>query len=280
MKRKSIFFIAAILFFAVSESFSLSQTENDYIEKILSFRLSLRTCASADEAIEKIHEFESAEKGAMRALGEEARLVAENMLRTAEYNCEYEKDVKSPALEPILRPAFTKITSYNAAHSEESLSAIYIISSADVINSMMQFLPQSEAIRLGMQEKKSYAAVLEKNPAMTLALIDSAFWYYFAPAVVGGSKKKAQVFFEDALKYASNDYEKFYAAIYLSQFHFEQKDEKSAKLYLSQAEKVLPGTRYIKFIEKINSLGFSLYDFNNNSSREKVNKKLAAQKNS
>lgn len=272
MKSKLFFF--TIFLFSGLMIFALSPAEDEYIQKILSFRLSLRTYASADEAIEKIHEFEESQREEIGRLGEEARLVSENMLRTAEYNCEYEKDVKSKKLEKILRATFEKILAHNESHKKEGLSDIFIISSADIINSMVQFLPMSEAMKLGLQEKKDYDAVLEKNPEMSLALINSALWYYFAPSFAGGSTKKAEGLFRNAVKYASNDYEKYYSAIYLSQFLFEQKDFSNAGVYLSDAEKILPGARYVPFIRKINSLGFSLYDFNDNRKREKVQKAM------
>ena len=139
----------------------------------------------------------------------------------------------------------------------------------------MQFLPRTDAIKYGLQEKKEYATVLENEPQMSLALINSALWYYFAPAVGGGSKSKAKTYFSDAFKHAASDYEKYYAAIYLSQFCFEQKDSAGAEQYLAEAEKVLPGTGYIAFIRELNGIGFSLYDYNNNSSRAKVKRKLA-----
>lgn len=265
---------ALMMIFSCSQIFSLSVNEENYIQKILDFRLSLRKYSSADEAIQKIKEFELQEKNEMNSLGEEAGLVAENMLVTAHYNCEYEKDVKSKALEGILRPTFEKILSFKERNKTEEISNIFLISSADVINSMMQFLPQTNAIKYGLLEKKEYALVLERDPKMSLGLINSALWYYFAPAFGGGSKKKAEVFFVDANRFAKNDYEKYYSAIYLSQFYFEQKNFSECETYLAAAEKLLPNTRYVPFIRKINSLGFSLYDFNNNSSREKVLKKL------
>ena len=116
--------------------------------------------------------------------------------------------------------------------------------------------------------------VLEKAPKMAFAHMLSGFWYYYAPGIGGGSKKKARQFFSDALKYAANDYERYYGNINLSQMNFEDKNKAEATRLLDEAEKILPRTRYIAFIRKINTLGYSLFDYNMNSTREKLDERM------
>ena len=142
---------------------------------------------------------------------------------------------------------------------------------------MMQFLPRSASITVGLQEKKDYAVVVKNNPQMPFALTLSGWWYYYAPAVGGGSNSKAGEFFKKAQKYAVSSYDKYYCNINLAQFYFEQKDTQKCGIYMEEAEKVLPGTRYIELLKKMNKIGYSLFDYNMNSRREKIDKKLLKQ---
>lgn len=253
---------------------AFTQTENDFIEELFDFRLSLRACATPDESIEKILLFEKQNEKVLEAFGEEAALTCRNMLATALYNCEYEKDMHSPKMEGILRPQYEKMTEYTEGKTASQMNPLFVLTSADLTNSMMQFLPRSSSITLGLQEKKDYAQIVQENPKMSLALTLSGWWYYYAPAVGGGSVSKAGEFFKEAQQCALSAYDRYYANINLAQFYFEQKDKEKCRLYMEEAEKVLPDTRYTALIKRINSLGYSLFDYNMNSRREKIDRKL------
>ena len=112
---------------------------------------------------------------------------------------------------------------------------------------------------------------------MSFAYTLSGWWYYYAPAVGGGSKKLSKDFFIAALKHAKSGYDKFYGNINLAQFYFEEKNTAECDRLMDEAEKILSGTRYVKFLRRINALGYSLFDYNMNSRRDKINRKLANQ---
>ncbi len=273
---KILVFQAFFMLFSVSAAFSqnFSENENKMIQEIFDFRLSLRSLPDADSCIEKIWEYKNINGEKINSLGEEARLTCENMLATAEYNCEYEKDIHSPNMEKILRPQYEKITEFSKGKSAEDLNPYFVLTSADLTNSMLQFLPRSNSITLGLQEKKDYAVVVKNNPKMAFALTLSGWWYYYAPAVGGGSDSKAKEFFVLAEQNAVSDYDKYYCSINLAQFYFEKKQADLCEKYMEEAEKILPETRYVKFLRKINKIGYSLFDYNMNSRREKIDKKL------
>ena len=213
----------------------------------------------------------------MKTFSEEAQITCTNMLSTAQYNCEYAKDMKSPNMEKILRPQYEKIMKFTRTNDADDPNPWFILTSADILNSMMQFLPQSESIKIGLQEKKDYADVIKKNPTMSFAYTLSGWWYYYAPAIGGGSKKLSRDFFISALKYAKSDYDKFYGNINLAQFYFEEKNTAECERLMEEAEKILSGTRSVKFLKSINAIGYSLFDSNMNSRRDKINRKLANQ---
>ena len=266
-------FSVLVLFQAPAKAFG--PEENALIQKIFDFRLRLRTLDTEDECIEKIIEYRNSLSDEMKTFSEEAQITCTNMLSTAQYNCEYAKDMKSPNMEKILRPQYEKIIQFTRADKAADPNPWFILTSADILNSMMQFLPQSESIKIGLQEKKDYADVIKKNPTMSFAYTLSGWWYYYAPAIGGGSKKLSKDFFISALKYAKSDYDKFYGNINLAQFYFEEKNTAECERLMEEAEKILSGTRYVKFLKSINAIGYSLFDYNMNSRRDKINQKLA-----
>ena len=271
--KTAVLFSVLVLFQAPAKAFG--PEENALIQKIFDFRLRLRTLDTEDECIEKIIEYRNSLSDEMKTFSEEAQITCTNMLSTAQYNCEYAKDMKSPNMEKILHPQYEKIIQFTRANEGTDLNPWFILTSADVLNSMMQFLPQSESIKIGLQEKKDYADVIKKNPTMSFAYTLSGWWYYYAPAIGGGSKKLSKDFFISALKYAKSNYDKFYGNINLAQFYFEEKNTAECEKLMEEAEKILSGTRYVQFLKSINAIGYSLFDYNMNSRRDKINQKLA-----
>ena len=271
--KTAVLFSVLVLFQASAKAFG--PEENALIQKIFDFRLRLRTLDTEDECIEKIIEYRNSLSDEMKTFSEEAQITCTNMLSTAQYNCEYAKDMKSPNMEKILRSQYEKIIQFTRADKAADPNPWFILTSADILNSMMQFLPQSESIKIGLQEKKDYADVIKKNPTMSFAYTLSGWWYYYAPAIGGGSKKLSKDFFMSALKYAKSDYDKFYGNINLAQFYFEEKNTAECERLMEEAEKILSGTRYVKFLKSINEIGYSLFDYNMNSRRDKINQKLA-----
>lgn len=270
--KTAVLFSVLVLFQAPAKAFG--PEENALIQKIFDFRLRLRTLDTEDECIEKIIEYRNSLSDEMKTFSEEAQITCTNMLSTAQYNCEYAKDMKSPNMEKILRPQYEKIIQFTRADKAADPNPWFILTSADILNSMMQFLPQSESIKIGLQEKKDYADVIKKNPTMSFAYTLSGWWYYYAPAIGGGSKKLSKDFFISALKYAKSDYDKFYGNINLAQFYFEEKNTAECEKLMEEAEKILSGTRYVQFLKSINAIGYSLFDYNMNSRRDKINQKL------
>jgi len=276
LMKRTLFFTFFIMLAAATlvPAADFTSAENKTVQEILAFRLSLRSYSTDDEAIKKVREYRKEHEKDISALGEEAQIVCTNMLATAEYNAFYAKDMHAPEMEGILRPQYERLTAFAASHPIEKQNPWFTLTSADITNSMMQFLKQKEAINLGLQEKKDYATVVDKYPKMAFANMLSGYWYYYAPSIGGGSKKKARQYFSDAYRYAENDYERYYGAINLSQMNFEDKNKKEAARLLDEAEKILPKTRYVALIRKINDLGYSAFDYNQNSTREKLDAKL------
>jgi hypothetical protein len=270
------FFILLSLFLNVYSAFCSDFTdyEMNIIEQIQEFRFSTRAMKSAEEAVSKIADYRKTllTDEVRKNLSEEAELTADNLLILEQYNYMYEKEMKSPELEPFIKPQYEKIAAWDAEHPFDKANPYYILSSGDLTNSTMQFLPQGKAINLGLQEKKNYDMVVANYPKLAFGLINAALWYYFAPAIGGGSMTKAREYFSRASECASNNYEKFYAYVYYSQFLYEKNEMELCEKYLSMAEELLPDNRWTPFIRKMNAKSYSVLDYSNN--RDKIEKKI------
>lgn len=244
------------------------------IQRVLDARLSTRLCKTSDEAIAKLDAFKNQleKEGVFESASTEDSLIIENMITLERYAYMYEKDMKSSSLKPFISAQYEKILSYKDSHEGAELSPWFILSSGDVINSTMQFLPQSVAIKQGLREKDEYDQIVKNNPELSFALINRALWYYFAPAIGGGSNKIAKADFEKAVQSASCDYERFYSRVYLSQMYYEEGKKAESSVLLDECDKILSGNVYIPFIRMLNQKGYSLLYYTNN--REKVEKKL------
>ena len=244
------------------------------IYKVLDARLSTRLCKTSEDAIARMDEVKAdfEKQGLLSGENAEENLIIENMINLERYNYMYEKDMKSAELKPFILAQYDKINEYKDAHPENDFSPWFILSSGDVINSSMQFIPQATAIKQGLREKDEYDTVVKENPKMAFALINSALWYYFAPGIGGGSKTVAKDQFTKAVDCAQCDYERFYSRVYLSQMYYDENKKEECKTLLDECDKILEGNLYIPFIRMLNDEGYSLLYYTTN--REKVDKKL------
>lgn len=272
--RKYFSFFIFLIFTGLLFAKDFSQSGKELIYKTLDARLQTRLCKTPDEAIKYMEAFKSSLSGdaAYKAADEEVRFVIENMISLEQYNYMYAKNADSAELKPFILKQYDKIEAYKASHSGTELTCWFILSSGDVINSSMQFISQATAIKLGLQEKDEYDAVSETDGEVAFGRINRALWYYFAPAIGGGSKTKAKDDFKKAVDCAKCDYERFYSRIYLSQVYYDEGNKAECEKLLSECDKILPGNDYTTFIRYLNQNDFSLLYYTEN--RKKVEKKL------
>lgn len=235
--------------------------------------LETRICKTPAEAIEKINQYQKTLSASAdyASISEEAKLTVQNILIITKYSYMYDINMKDPEAKKLILAQYDKVIAWNEKNPDNQ-NPYYIVSSGDIINSSMVFLPQSTAIKYGLKEKDDYDALNKKSPLMSIGFINSGLWYYMAPGIGGGSKKKAAALFKSAYDNAKTNYEKFYSAIYMSQIAYSNKDQAACDKYLANAEAVLSGTNFIKFIKMLNTKGYSYFDYAEH--KEKIDKKL------
>lgn len=272
-------FFAALFFFVFAPmnffAGTFSEYENSLLEKIYQKRADARKCASFEEAQKFLKDFHDSilQENVQREISDEARLAFDNLLILERWQCLWEINPNMPGIKEMICAQYEKILAWNESHPLDEQNPYLKISSFDLINSTMQYLKQSQLIKLGLQEKKACDDLIEKYPNMSLALLLSGHWYYNAPAIGGGSRNKARKLYARAIENATNNYEKYFANIYLSQSTLAQEgvgtDNEIYIRCIAAAEAAIPGTFYIEFIKKLNEAGVSLYEYALNPERTK-----------
>ena len=118
----------------------------------------------------------------------------------------------------------------------------------------------------GMRVKGLYAAALKKNPVLWNANTGMGQWLYYAPGIFGGGLKKAAKYFQAAYDGATDDCDRFFTSVYLSQIHFEQGDTAKCAKYLAEAEAICPESHHVKNVKRQNAKGRSLFYYNRHRS--------------
>lgn len=273
------FFFFALVFFAFMQdkvfAASFTEYENSILEEIYRKRADARKCASFEEAQKFLKDFHDSilKEGVQSRISDEARLTFDNLMILERWQCFWEINPSMPGIKEMIWAQYEKILSWNESHPFDEQNPYLKISSFDLINSTMQYLKQSQLIKLGLQEKKVCDDLVEKFPKMSIALLFTGHWYYNAPPIGGGSRSKARKLYVRAVENASNDYERYFANIYLSQSTLAQEgvgmDNETYRKSIAAAEAAIPRTFYIEFIKKLNEAGVNLYEYALNPERIK-----------
>ena len=118
----------------------------------------------------------------------------------------------------------------------------------------------------GMRVKEFYEKAIEANKERSSSHVCLGNWCFFAPGIFGGGKEIAKSHFEDALKCAKIDGEKYLAYIAISQINFEKNNLDIAKEYLKKAVELGLGQKELDRIALCNKKGYSYFQYLRNRS--------------
>lgn len=126
----------------------------------------------------------------------------------------------------------------------------YLISVSELMSYIVYYCGLPEKISFGRKTKDIYKKILEKDSDNFFALLGMAVGYMHAPAIAGGSDKKAFEFFNKALDKALNNsskkYQKYLSYVWLSQYYFKIKDDENYKKYIDMSIEVYPNGDLLK----------------------------------
>lgn len=249
---------------------ALSSGAAALIDSFFDLRMNLSLTDGSSEAGEKkiigdIGRFYSDNEKSIRALTEQEQLVLENFIIMEKYNYLYEKPGQAKVQHEILGKQRARLEAFAQSVPDSQLSGYFLCTWADVTSCYMGY-SVSDVLKYGAGIKPLYEKALEREPELSYALTNLGQWYYFAPGITGGSKKKALACFEKARGAARTDSQKYFADIFLSQLLFERKEYGRCRELLSEAESFCPGSLYLARIRSANESGLSLYEYNRKKS--------------
>ena len=252
---------------------NLTSTDLDAIKKLMNYRPEF-TAKNPEEALIAIQEYENKffTENDKKNFSEQGNLILESIFVSEKFNYLYEMDENHPEREPLIIPHNTKLETWIKSHKEEEISSWLYFVAGDLLSASMGLYSVPKAMEIGLVIKDYYEIALKKNPNMPYINLNLAQWYFHAPAIGGGSKKKANELFQVALKNATEKGEKFYVNLIYSQFMYDQKDKKAATEYLNKAYALQPDSQKIAFLKLLNENDFTLFYYTLN--RAKVEKKL------
>lgn len=252
----------------------LTKAEIETIKQIIDDRISY-TCITSKEALPKAIQYRTDTLAYAKEKGfsEQAEIIIDNLTSVEVHTHLYELDPKDPEIEQNLTPRIKRAADWINDHKkDDGISSYIYYTTADIISCGLSFMSLGDIMSYGLKIKDFYIKATEIDSTAAMAYSGLAQWYYHAPGISGGSTKKAYKNFELSMSYATTKGEKFLANIYMSQSLFDQKKYEEASKYLAEAASILPGSRLVSFIEKLNDSGYCYFYYIVN--REKVEKKL------
>ena len=194
-------------------------------------------------------------------ISDEAKLTFDNLLTLERWQYLWETDPQMDGLKPMIWSQYEKIIAWNESHPFDEQNACLKLSSFDLINSTMQYMKRGQMIKLGLQEKKVYDKLLETDPDNCVVYLNAGLFYYNVSEVLSGAKPKAKRIYIKAVETASNNYEKYFANIFIAQIFLEEENMDEYNKHIALAEQAIPKTPYMDFVKAVNEKGYTLYEY-------------------
>ena len=109
----------------------------------------------------------------------------------------------------------------------------------EAIMRLIDYRGSGFAMTMSGRAKAEVERAIRLDPKNALAHVTLGQWYYFAPRLVGGDRGKALQLFEEALRKASTDHERFLAHVWLGRALLSSGSEGAREEALNHLEKAL-----------------------------------------
>ena len=263
------FLFCLILFSAAAFCFAqeLSPEAEKEVQDFLQLRMELSAYENPQDALAVIYEFEDGLNKKRANFSEEENLVLDNFLVTEKTYYMLSDETKRKELRPLIENQRDKTESWIKSHESESPSKWIYCTCGDLIFFSMPFSINT-IIKYGISVKEFYEKSIEKDPEFCYANLNYAQWYFWAPGIAGGSRKKAEEILENAFSFAVTPAEKYYAGIFYSQCLFENKKREESRAVLQVAYEQFPQSLYVKLIKECNENGYSIFEAGRKMSRQ------------
>ena len=114
----------------------------------------------------------------------------------------------------------------------------YLISISELMNYIIYYSGLPDKISYGKKSKEIYQNILKIDSSNFFALLGTAIGYMHAPAIAGGSDKKAFEYFNRALNNSKEKYQTYLSYVWLSQYYFKIKDDENYQKYIDMGRSI------------------------------------------
>ena len=269
--KKIIAFTAAFFCTTLCFSGALTPKAEKYLMDFMQFRMDISEFyETPDKCVELIEEWKTNYESDCSGLTEEENLILENFFVLEKYNYVFAKSVNDKqaqkAIHSELKASKDKMDAWFASHKNETPTAWFYTGYADNISCMMSF-SISDIMKYAMSVKDFYTKAREVDPQFVLATMNLAQWYFWAPKFAGGGKDKAEKLCADAYSFAKIPSDKYFSAIFYSQYLYESGKKEKSEEVLNVAYEQCPKSLFVKKVKEINKEGVSFLEYNRQTSK-------------
>lgn len=265
MKRIiAVLLASALCFFSFAKE--LSDEAENQVQKFMQFRMELSAFEKSEDALKAIDDYETQLWADCVDFTPEEKLVLENFVVLEKYNYLYKDEKNRKALCPVMQNQKNKAENWIKESLQEDCSKWLYCTCADLISCVMSF-SFNDVLKYGINVRKFYEKAISLDTSFCYASLNHAQWYFWAPGIAGGGRKKAEELFANAYKIARTPAELYYTGIFYSQCLYENGKKDLAKTILDVAYNQFPQSLYVRDIKKYNQEGDSLFEANRKMSK-------------
>ena len=260
MIRLKRFFIPLLVLFLSARVFAsdISSAAQSKIDEFMKLRMDITACSTQQEALSKVEAFEKQFEGQKASFNREEVLIIENFIILEKYNSLSQMGTSSSTLRSMMKTRKETLEAYFKTSSRKQANKWLVCTYGDVLSCFMAF-SVGDVLSCGLTVKDCYDSVIKEDPSFSYGLTNAAQWYYWAPGINGGSKKKAGQYFEKAVSGARNNAEKYFAEIFYSQYLLENKQPDQCSVHLTKAGTLCPASKTVKELKALNASGKSMF---------------------
>lgn len=277
MKKSVIIMTVVLLLQSINAQAVISPEAESKIIDYYDLRLQMTQFESVEQGLSYLCNYEKSVDDLIKEKAVDYNLesaILSNLSAIEYYTLLFDDESYRKGLNEIMHTRTLKgLAILDSLSAKENAHPMLYTATAETLSRYM-FSSVSAVLKYGFRTKKLWEHSLSLDSKNVLALVDLGQWYYFAPFFFGGSSRKAKKLFESAWKNAETDGEKYYAALYLSQFYLEKKKLEEARLFLNVAEDICPESREVQLVKQLNQDGISYLKYNRN--RSKLDEQRAA----
>ncbi|MCQ2572651.1 MAG: hypothetical protein MJ182_02020 [Treponema sp.] len=221
-----------------------------------------RNSSDCDKALKILNQYYSEKNSELEKLVPEEKVILESFFAMEHYTYQIDlasNDSEKEVLKNYLKPYVDQMEKICSGKKDSELSFWLLTVRSDLLSCYIS-VSSKDVMKYGLSIKSYYEEALEQNPDFFLANANIGQWYYWAPAIGGGSKKKGLGFCENGYKQDLKPAYKFYPAFHYSQMLYANKNKEKAAAVLNEILALYPESQMVLRAKKLNENGKSYYE--------------------